>query len=367
MKILDETEEQGSRIQKTTIKKHNEQYHSTSCASFDFEILNFQNLTRPFACPERSRRGLKHSVYVPSSKREFKMPTIGDADTPILEQVRKTEYQYKYNAKEWQDELGLNMYDYGARNYDPAIGRFFNMDPLAEVSRKFSPYAYALDNPVYFIDPDGMMATDWYKSKKGDYVYDSSIKSQKDLETSGIEGEYLGKSHTINVTQNGDFVGSISLKENGSIDTSNLNIPTTDESNMTTGVKVVDANFISGGIIYGAMKGISMNGNEFKIADNFVGNAKEAYDFPEDRGIVREIDELSKSIKNAHKKYEILVEAEKFDRIWVDRMTGGVAGRTAGSAKLQEMYERDSVNKSKQRALLQKTKQNKTPSNSNKH
>ena len=96
---------------------------------------------------------------------------------------------YQYNGKEFFADIGFDLMPYGARYYDPAVGRFTGGDPRVEKYTAWSPYNYVLGNPIINIDPQG--DTVKISHQGNNYVYNNGSLSLNGEEYTGKVRGYL--------------------------------------------------------------------------------------------------------------------------------------------------------------------------------
>ena len=128
---------------------------------------------------------------------------------------------YKYNGKEYDAKKGLNWYDYGARHYDAALGRFTTVDALYDKHFKVSPYVYCGNEPVGRIDPDG---NDWrvqthYNRETDKIEYKITVRAalinnsnNKELDIKTLAGQIVEQVNAAYTISGDDFVSTMDMQ-----------------------------------------------------------------------------------------------------------------------------------------------------------
>ncbi|PLK44202.1 hypothetical protein C0V77_10395 [Emticicia sp. TH156] len=99
----------------------------------------------------------------------------------------------------------MRRISFGARTYNASIGRFDGVDPLAGLSRRFSPYNYVYDNPLIFIDPDGRFG-DIY-NQNGTHIGNDGIQDNRVYVLNTTSEQQLSQNTSEALTTMHDFVG----------------------------------------------------------------------------------------------------------------------------------------------------------------
>ena len=196
-----------------------------------------------------------------------------------------TAHPYKFGGKELSEELGLDWYDYGARNYDASLGRWFGVDPLAEKFPSYSPYNFVMNNPLRLVDPDGRAPDDVI------------IKGDKAKETF----KQLNASTSLRLKM--DENGNVTAKGKAKTDADKKLLAAINDSNVTVEVDGTSSNFTDSGNWYvgGAFGGSTVN-EDGSVTVNQTVN-------PEMTGKIDEFYEVENGVSVLHEVIEAYIGA----------------------------------------------------------
>jgi len=180
-------------------------------------------------------------------------------------------YRYGFQGQEKDNEIkGIgNSVNYKFRMYDPSLGRWLSMDPLAEVYNSHSPYNYGLNNSIFYVDPDG----------RG--VEDVIIKGNKSKEVFN----QLNASTSLKLKI--DDNGKVTAKGRAKTDADKTLLEAINSTTVEVNINATDSNFTSDGkwFVGGAFGGSkvkngktitnqTVNPEQAKKIDNFYGVEK---------------------------------------------------------------------------------------------
>ena len=182
--------------------------------------------------------------------------------------------KFKYNGKEMDRMYGLDTYDHGARQYNPARITWDRMDQYAEKYYHLNPYLYCAGNPVRFIDPDGRAPGDFFSTMNaaaidfGKYYNDNSIREGREyasniLQVKNEDGQ-TGYTYTV---------ATIGASDNVKIETNSLgsnktvaNIHTHGKYDFDSGI---ENNIFSGSNNLSADKRTKVQSNDLGVYNKF--------------------------------------------------------------------------------------------------